>query len=569
MPITRPGETPFFYEYAVKYALKSSKEDLPESVSDFDPNQISIPPYQRRIVWKEQEIKDFLESKSILFGSVILAAPSGQDELLTLLDGLQRFATATAMLHYLYPKVLAPDSSRKDIQKYFKRVAAEVGPKQPIIDHNHKLLKESIIRTGITSSYNDLCESVNSIINEELQKPEEFAKKITKTFVNNQIAIDKYYGFKNEHELIQTFININSAGIRLTEVDLLRSEIIQQAASLKWSEDEIISVENDFTDTFQSKEMLVVKVLGKHLYNALEKDPTKVFKNWEKLTKENVEKLLQFIEQIYKASKKEDRDGNLSNPYLYEIVECGAIPFTITTWYFYKKMQEESKTPTDLDDEFYSKEDLCVLLRMFYRHVVGGSISRIGQTAAHIIQTKDFESVEDIAEILNRPEMGDLLSPDKDWIKTGLRKAKIDRVKRIFNACLLPDRGRKGEFFPLRYGNKNDEWNVDHLIPKITKQKNQEGGTEFDHIVNLSPLQSHLNKNIKDNPCSIKIGPNGIYNHQPPKHPYVKWLTNEHYEKYKTKNTQNKNELDLQEMLAGSVGDERLDKMVELLKSRI
>jgi len=581
MPLNRPGETPPFFEYAVKYAVKDAHSNTDESENgtewekleqDFDPNPITIPPYQRKIVWKEDQLEAFLDSKSVLFGTVILATSSGQDEPLILLDGLQRFATATAILHCLYPLVLAPDASRKDVMGHFKRLAGEVSAKQPIIEHNHKSLIEKTTRTGIRKSYVDLYEKVESLITEKLKKPEDFAKTIIKTFINKQIAIDKYYGFKNTGELIQTFININSTGINLKEVDLLRSEILQQAEHKHWPDEDIVDIENRLTEIFQSGKITGAKVLGKHLYDAFVRDPTIVFKRWNELERTDVDELLTFIHNIYVATEEKNDKGKL-HPYLYEAFQCGHVPFAITTWFFYKKMQKEDKTPEELGQEFYSESDLRILLRAFYRRVIDGSISRIGSIASGTIQKKEFESADQIAEKLNRPDMGELSNPNNDWIRSGLRKANTERARRIFNACLLPDRDKNGAFCPLRYGNRENEWNIDHLIPKSTKKKNQRGDDEFEQIMNLAPLESKLNKNIKNHPCNKKIGKDGVYREDSSDHPYIKWLIDEHHNAYKDKTEQGKNVLELQEMLVinakHGVGDARITKIAELLEQKI
>ncbi len=130
-------------------------------------------------MWGKDEIKKFLESKSILFGTVILAQ-TPQDEPKILLDGLQRFAIATAILNYLYPLVLSPIPSRQDISEHFKRLKGEVDSRQLIFAHNDKALRE-YTRIGISTSYEQLYENVKSTINEELENPKEFAKKIIKT----------------------------------------------------------------------------------------------------------------------------------------------------------------------------------------------------------------------------------------------------------------------------------------------------------------------------------------------------------------------------------------------------
>ena len=579
MPLSRPGETPYFFEYAVKYAIKSSKKEWPAEVSDFDPTPIKIPAYQRKIVWGKDEIKKFLESKSILFGTVILAQ-TPQDEPKILLDGLQRFAIATAILNYLYPRVLSPTPGRQDIAEHFKRLKGEIGSKQPIFAHNDKALRE-YTRIGISTSYKQLYENVKSIINEELENPKEFAKKIVKTFVNNQIAIDGYYGFKSSKEFTQTFININSTGIDLSEVDLLRSKIIQQAEDMKWSDDEIDYIENKFTETFQSGRIKEAKVLGKNLYDVLEYDVNKVFRNWESLKNDDVIDLLDFIEHIYDAAKEKNEKGDAKWPYLYEIVECGHLPFTVTTWFFYKKVHLEGKEPDFLGGTVDTSSDLHILLRAFYRRIIDGSIGRIGPIVTNFIKEKYEAPIDEISELadkINPPDIEKLnCDPDKNWLSASLKKANINKVRRIFNACLLPNRKNMGDrFCPLSYGSASNQWTIDHLIPKINRQRNQEGSEQIEQIINLAPLRSSLNKKARELPCLEKMGQNGFYNKITDDHPYINWLINVQYKKYKkarsTKNT-SAYAFDSLECLSNvsgpHIGKERLTQLTGMLVTRL
>ena len=578
MPLSRSGETPVFFEYAVKYALKSNEKVWPPDVDDFDPNPIKIPAYQRKIVWNKNDIKDFLESNSILFGIVILAQ-TPQEEQLVLLDGLQRFATATAILNYLYPLVLSDNPSMSDIAMDFKRLSAEIRSKQPIFSYNDWALKENT-RIGISKSYKQLCKNVESVIGEGLQNnSKELANKIIKTFVNKQIAIDSYHGFKNVGEFTQTFININSTGIDLSEVDLLRSEIVQQAEKQCWDTEEIDSVENRFTEIFQSGTIKEAKVLGKNLYDALKYNPTTVFKNWHTLQKDDVEDLLNFIEQMHDAAKERNESGQIKWPYLYEIVECGHLPFTVTIWFLYKKMHLEGKTPNFLGGILDLSSDLHVLLRAFYRRLLDGSIGRIGPTVANFIQERDeipATKILELAEKIN-PEVGNLDSaPDRIWLKSNLKKIG-SKGRRIFNACLLPDRDCSGgNFHPLNYGYGNNQWVIDHLIPKAHVQKNQEGYEYIDQIVNLIPLRSNLSKKIKKYSCIDKMKRNYLYLEIIDRHPYVGWLINIHFKQYiKTKSVKNSSTyaLDSVECLSNisdpQIGNERLEKLVDILETKL
>ena len=576
MNLERPTRTPKFIEYAINYALTSPNKEWSDDVADFDPNPIKIPPYQRKIVWDEKKIKDFLKSKSVLFGTVILAQ-SPKEESLVLLDGLQRFATSTAILNYLHLEIL-PKITDIRSKENFKRLTADTENKKSIFEHNDNELRNNT-RSGIQKSYKQLYETVRTVIDElNEENSEELAEKLIQTFVKKQIAIDTYHGFKNAGEYTQTFININSTGMDLTQVDLLRSEIIQQAEIKKWTPSDIDEVENRFTDVFQSSKIKAAQVLGKHLYDALVIDPNTIFKNWENLVKDDVDDLLDFIDSTYEASNEEREDGAKKWPYLHENFQCGDIPFAIIVWFYYKKYQECGEVPDFLNGPLNTTNDLHVLLRSFYRRIVNSSMNRADVAARKLISGKNLailQNMRAVADEVNPTDetLDELV--DEVWIKNNLRKSNTGKTRRIFNACLLPESDFNNDFQPLHYGPGNG-WTVDYLIPKGARSKNSIDDEQIDALVNKLPMRSDLKKKLRDKTCLEKISSGGMLEEIKDKHPYLEWLVNVHCKKYKKvvlDGTKNECVLDSPKCLFvaanPSVGKERMAKITELLRNRI
>lgn len=576
MNLERPTRTPKLVEYATNFALKSPGKKWHDDVNDFDPNPIKIPPYQRKIVWDEKTISDFLKSKAVLFGTVILAK-SPTEEPLILIDGLQRFATSTAILNYLHSEIL-PKIADAGIKEHFKRLTADTENRKAIFEHNDNELRNNT-RRGIQESYKQLYKNVKSVINELNKKSsEELAEKLIQTFVKKQIAIDIYHGFKNSGEYTQTFININSTGMDLTQVDLLRSEIIQQAETKNWEPSDIDEIENRFTEVFQSSKIKATKVLGKHLYDALMDNPNIVFKNWDNLVKDDVDDLLDFIDRTYEASNEDGEDGNRKWPYLHENFQCGDIPFAIITWFYYKKHQEHGATPDFLGGQLNTTNDLHVLLKAFYRRIVNSGMNRVDVAASKLIRGKNPEMLQNMmtvaAEINPADEPLDKLI-DKIWIKNNIRNSNTNKIRRIFNACLLPEPNLNNGFQPLHYGPGNG-WTVDYLIPRGAISKNSEYYEQVDTIINKIPIRSDLKRKLKDKTCLEKLNLNEMLDEIKDEHPYLTWLMNEHCEKYKDsilENADGEYVLNSPKCLSNTanppVGKERLEKIAELLQNRI
>src|SRR5882672_4438658 len=111
MPINRSAPTPSFFEYVTTFALQPDGGSIPEQVATLRPTPLRIPTFQRGISWRTEEVLQFLESDSALYGTVIIAmfpSGNGSDHVGQLVDGLQRFACGTALLRLLGPMVLSP-----------------------------------------------------------------------------------------------------------------------------------------------------------------------------------------------------------------------------------------------------------------------------------------------------------------------------------------------------------------------------------------------------------------------------------------------------------------------------
>lgn len=238
----------------------------------------------------------------------------------------------------------------------------------------------------------------------------------------------------------------------------------------------------------------------------------------------------------------------------------------------------EGNIPDFMGGTYDTQSDCRILLRSFYRRVIDGTIGRIGNIASDVIQEKGhLDNASDIATKINsESNAGNLDSdPDEGWLVQRLRKVEPSRAKRVFNACLLPERtDLVTSFNPLIYGIKAGEWNIDHLIPKSQIISEKPGDEEGDQLPNLAPLTSELNTQAKNYPCEQKLGPTGMYSKIVSKHNYIHWLVNVHYKNYKDKKLKDSSHsLDSQDCLVVNaevnVGDDRIKKIFSILKSRL
>ena len=588
MTINRAGNTPQYYEYGTKYVImpdkSSTSEDLPEPVSITGPHLVYIPPYQRKLVWKDEDVSKLIHTKSLLYGNVILAVqPTGRDLPMTLVDGLQRLGVVTAFLYHMYPLVLSSTPKDQINADLFKKLSINTEKFQPVYEHNHKLLLKHP-RVGIRESYKELSDSIESYIVEQLKEnPKEFSKNLLSAFMNRFIAIDPYFGFQSDKELTETFLNINSTGVILSHVDLLRSDILSQAYLLKWLEEDTLEIENKFTEVFQPQRggnKCGMKVLGENLYNAIQDSSKKnLFKTWNELDKQEIEDFLEYLENAINAGDEKLPDKTPAWKELSEIYRCGDLPFAITVWYFYLNYFKQDKKPDFVGGKEDTTDDCRFLLRAFYRRLIDGTIGQITGVLQDLIK-KQISSIKDLAELINPENKAGSLNKDPLdlWLFQSLRTIDPTKAKRIFNACLLPNRNDKGDFSPKTFRNSVIGWNIDHLIPKKHKEKNKEGEKQINQLVNLAPLPYDLNHLAKTTPCETKLKPEGLYSAAAANHPYLNWLINDHYITYSKNNKITTpqgdiNVLNAQICLTAKsdppIGDDRIKKLAEILKQKL
>ena len=575
MPIQRYGPTPEFVEYAKKYCIVTRTADessWPDAVAKFKPKPIEIPTFQRKIVWRKNDINELIDSDSAMFGTVIMAEYHGERPY-TLIDGLQRFATATAMLFYLFPLVLSEHATDKTTASYFKRLPSYVNPFFSIISHNDNILKRHT-RGAIRESYVELSEEIQSIVKERIVEQQSFAESIERMFLDKLIAIDEYSGFTDRRDITNTFINMNSTGIVLTEVDLLRAELVDQAEHKSWSVSEIEDMENAFSDTFESGSQQV-QVLGKAIYDGISTDPEIIFPKWQAFNKKQFVDLIEFIEETVLACK-----DSTSWPYLAEIYHCGGLPFAITFLYFYIVHKLEGEVPDFVGGSLDTNYKCRTLLRAFYRKLIDGTIGRTGPTAKSLATGK-VKDLDKIVESVNPEKSAGSLSdePKKDWLILALRTADSKRSRSIFNACKLPEKSDlKSSFSPLIFGKKQDQWVIDHLIPKSSLVKDKKGSREGNLLPNFAPLRNNLNITVQALTLKQKLAPGGGYDTVINEHQFIDWLVNTHSknhvsDKEITQNGDKIHPFNAQSLLEMNtnppIGDERITKIAELLKKRL
>ncbi|MDD5247549.1 MAG: DUF262 domain-containing protein [Rhodocyclaceae bacterium] len=528
-----------------------------------------IPTFQRGIAWGTDEVWNFLNSKSVLLGHVLVT----KVEINTyrdLIDGLQRFATGTALLNALYPLVLKEQEAEFSLHaNLFAILSPHARIYWPVVQHNHQALcnhHRDAIKDQYLNFFNELNVEIRKIFSKhDVLEIQTFASDIVRVFLQRQVAIDDFSGFASLGEAINTFIGINTIRLELGTVDLLRTIIIDKAegAPLHWSSDAIENAENGITESFVDqgnprKEILPLATVCKDVLST--NDGVRILEGWNTgSTPYELDAFLHFIDHAVWTIAV--------NKFTSEIAACGALPFSILALHYYSVYMRTSVIPPYIANG--SADDNAALhryLRATYRALLSGSIGQLGPIAERAAKG-GYPTLNEVADAVNATTGAGLLSqpPTAGWVRAQLQNVNKEKAKRVFNACLLPPTTNAGgPFSPIKFSRAASDWSIDHLIPSANLNRLSAGYIQGWRIANFAPIPNQIGQVAKGTACSIKLSAGGLYSQvlaqQPTQHPYLVWIASTGGSGVS---------LDRQELLEPNatpdIGDQRIDKLEVLL----
>jgi hypothetical protein len=557
---------------------------------------VEIPRFQRGVSWRSQQIQDFLESTSVVYGNVTLAnftRVAGQFPQLppeiqyyyTLVDGLQRFAVGTAILSLLHPKMFVEPPPHAAAHLFRPMRVALVNASLVYLHNDRELSNHP--RLAIRSQYAAMKEELGNYLDEELAstRAENLATVIKRAFLVKQVAIDEYLHFGNALELMNTFLGMNTIRMELGPLDLLRSVIVQQGEHSSWSPSDVEEIENRFTEVFTEDEAhdrpdSELLPFARIVYETIvgsspaRGSPTTVFRSWSRLTKDEVNGFLDYVNGVAMWRR--------GNPYFDEIRTCGSNPFAILLSYYYRDYQTAPPRPgTSVADWMATRVNAPSLHKLLigcYRYLFSGAVGRTREYAERLLRDPPHD-LDAVADEMSRDvlHVGVQDNPDPAWLSAFLNRCDKLYAKRVFTAYLLPPRGHPwgGVFERPVFGRQTDELNVDHLIP-ISRFNHRLVPAEIETIRNFAPLPSQNNRRAAATDCSNKLGPGGMYENwisafpsgvANSHHPYGAWIVSE------SRTRGWSAELDQHALLEPAkhpgVGDSRIEYLRDHLLSRV
>lgn len=262
------------FKYNEKNALVNRDETIQNIVEDIENGNILIPDIQRGLVWEDEQKQKFLKTliKKYPYGAIIFGANSNDKNTRFVVDGLQRLTTIIDIYfnifryvdneveEYIFEKIFWKEMSNfteQNISNYYETIKEE-------FKWNFKNLKDLD-----KSSEDNIVESLNfrKLNNYDYLKASfRLALKNTlKNFKNiifngNFIKIQQFQG--SESDISEIFQYINEQGTPLTEIDILKSKLIDKKIDINKLKikDEIIDHKKESFSNLLGKFKDIIKI---------------------------------------------------------------------------------------------------------------------------------------------------------------------------------------------------------------------------------------------------------------------------------------------------------------------
>jgi len=473
-----------------------------------------IPAYQREYSWKEEnwenlfnDIKD--NNKGYFLGSIICIQKENDNDkqIFDLVDGQQRITTISILLISIYNKIskmieensniLGSKNSKQNRRNYDLLEELLVKDNNPTlqlsISNNNKndykyllsindLISERIDvknfgNRRISKAYKYFLEKLD----EELEKNTEkvifdFFEKLSSAFLVKIVV-------KDETSAFTLFESINSKGMPLTPLDLIKNSIIEHLSKNTDKNAETINEEwniiikniEDYTNQ--------VRFL-RHYYNAmrvnnlLDNIPKATKTNIIKIYKELIKKEEDFILQdliekskIYKYFIAPDEiDENNEKVYKYknkliDLLNLGVAPaYTLLLFVFSKYPNEDFSNLLELIENWFIRRQLT-------NTPPTSKLDDIFMNAVKEIQNEyDFGIIKDLMT------KSDIYVTDEEFKKFLLKKPIYDINSDTTRYLLLKlERSKRKDENELENPwkkNKNKKvWSVEHILPQTPNKK--------------------------------------------------------------------------------------------------
>lgn len=198
--------------------------------------RVTVPQFQRRLVWSKQQKKEFIEtlSKGFPFGSVLIYKYE-DDSLISLIDGLQRVSTIMDYERNPQDYINITEEIEATVEILTKNYSGEINAKilNSIKKNVENIIKDLISKENIDpmhlfdtmNNFDDLKQFVDSMqFREIVQVQHQITTKKANYLKVNEIIIPTVEFLGDISELSEVFENLNKGGKKLTKYQVFAAQ---------------------------------------------------------------------------------------------------------------------------------------------------------------------------------------------------------------------------------------------------------------------------------------------------------------------------------------------------------
>ncbi|WP_415426411.1 DUF262 domain-containing protein [Staphylococcus borealis] len=497
----------------------------------------SVPVYQRNYSWKEEQI-DILfndikvEEKGYYVGNLLI---NNTDDENNIIDGQQRLTTLSLFLLALHERLKDFKQVEKsdDVEEeYFyakstlkKFLLNDNEPRLHLLDNDKKVWENLVkvlnngqpggwkrytlfkryefIKKELTGKLSDLDETLafyNKIINIELL----------------QISVPDL------SDAYQVFASLNSKGLPLTPLDLLKNIFISRGGEVeKWSELKSLFEKEDEVNETKLRQFILNNYDGLENYSTSQSlTKGRIVKEYEKIFKNQG---AQYIDKLIYRAQIYNEISNNDTEYSFNL--SGLAKLDATTSYPLLLNLCTNKESYELNDNHLEKI-INILIKLFVRRNIAlvPKASNLRNDLLNLknhiykYQLKGEEIVDYIENHINK------LKPNDDLIKQSLKDGIYDKNKKTTRFILISLERKLGKYFNKARKDTLDEftnngsliWSIEHILPQgpnllddwkdmispDDREKANEVQDEYVHLLGnltLTPYNSELgNRTFKE-----------------------------------------------------------------------
>jgi hypothetical protein len=491
---------------------------------------LRVPNFQRGIEWDFQTLWECLTSRSRTLGIVVFGRTNNIPNVEFIIDGLQRFASFTYLLHRLdsilfqrpvannpNPWNLHPTlATRQSLTNVQNIAAARIGIRGRI-QYNHAALR-LMRRQAVSQTYRAWCDKADAEI-EKLLNPQNQHFQLGRSevffdaladFVAKPLFTQELSNFVNVSELLATFRGMNSIRVELTGADVCRSVVVDGMIGGQAGPQDVLKIDNDFNNTLLTPTGRVQKGLAP-LVKVLEHEWTdsqhpalvpSIFA--VPLVAANIQ--VQFNEFISWVNIF-DIFRSSSN-YLDFIADIGDNPYVATLLYYFHR-HRAAGTLTTPPPEAELHQIAVAYFRLLLDKGVGDTLP-----LTKLAGSNDLPTLADFLQRINPQRAGPLSGPPTPmWLQLALNDVRGPGTATVaFNACLLPvihgnnPQAFGSPFNPTTFGRGANNWQIDHLIPQNSFRPLLSPGDPFkDSLRNFCPIIGSDNAAYNARDCAQKL----------------------------------------------------------------